>query len=248
MAEPLDPSAAERVIRRANELADGDEHRDGIEPAALIEAALDVGIPEKAIRQSLALERIGPAPQPQRLDRLVGPAIVAEQRVLGAGPDEVLDLLDRWLVKRHHLRRVRRRTNDVEWARRDDPLAGARRAVSGVSGNARLGTAPRVRATAHSIDETDTVLRVSVDRSGTRRTALVSGGLFGATGIACATVGIVATAPIVFAAIPTLAASGYVMASAHKQAGRFDDELGRVLDAVAEQQPPSRVRRSRRRC
>jgi hypothetical protein len=60
--------------------------------------------------------------------------------------------------------------------------------------------------------------------------------------------GLIATAPIAFAAVPAGLAGGLVVSSGRSQARRFDSELLRVLDAVEEERiPPSMLSGIRRR-
>lgn len=229
------------MIRRASELAEREVGPDGgIEPEALVEAAADVGIPEVAVRRSIAIERLGPDPETGRLDALAGPAIVAEVRFVSASPDEVLDLLDRWLVKNHHLRRIKRTSGRIDWARRDDVVASASRAVRGLTGEGRLGTAPTVIARAEPVDGTDTVVRVEIDRSPQRRNSLMAGGACSAFSVGCGVLGVVVAAPLAILAIPGVVGAGVALSNGRSQAGRYDRELDRVLDAVVEQRPPSR--------
>lgn len=242
MTESLDPDAADRVLRRASELAEsGDDGVDGIEPAALIAAAADVGIPEQAVRRSLAIEQLGPAAGERPLDDLVGSAAISEQRILAASPERVLDALDHWLVSGHHLRRERRRAGEGEWRRRSDVVGSVRRASRGLTGEGRLGDVRAVRAVAQPVDPGETVLRVTIDRSGYRRTTIVAGGTLGIGGAAVGVTGLILTAPVAFAAIPAVLAGGVVVSSSRHQADRFERELHRLLDAVEEQRPPPGV-------
>ncbi len=239
VTEPLDSAAADRVLRRANDLAGGgDDAVDGFEPEALIAAAAEVGIPERAVRQSLAIEYLGPAPTERRLDGLVGPATIVEQRIVAGSPASVLDLLDRWLVDGHHLRRERRRPGEIEWSRRDDVVGGVRRSVRALSGEGRLGDVRRVRATAQPVEPDQTVVRVSVDRSVRRRTSVIAGSTLGGGGAVVGVAGLVLAPPIALAAVPVVAAGGVVAAASRSQAGRFERELLRLLDAVDEGREP----------
>lgn len=248
MAESLDPVAAERVIRRANELAGTDgELVDGFEPEVIVAAAAEVGIPETAVRHSLAIERLGPPAPDGRLDRLVGPATIVDERVVPASADRVLSLLDRWLVDGHHLRRERRRPGAMEWSRRDDVVGSVRRSVSGLVGEGRLGDVRTVTAAAHPVEPGRTVVRVSIDRASRRRGTLVAGSTLGVGGAAVGVTGLVLTAPLALAALPVVAAGGLVVTAGRSQARRFERELLRLLDAIEEGAEPEGVLRGIRR-
>lgn len=247
MAEPLDPDAADRVLRRAGDLADDDAGHTadaemiaagGIEPEAIISAAIEVGIPERAVRQSLAIEQLGPLPQARRLDSVAGSAAVWVQRVVELPPDEVLDLLDRWLVGGHHLRRERQRPDQMEWSRRDDVFGGLRRSVRGLSGEGRLGRVGRVHAAVRPVDPGQTVVRVTADRHTHRRAAVAGGSTLAVGAATVGVVGIVMTAPIAFAAIPVGVAGGFVFSSSRSEADRFERELERLLDDIERSRAP----------
>ena len=65
----LDRDAVRRVLHRAT-LDDVDPAGvadvDRIDAEALVAAAVEVGIPEAAVRRSIAVERLGPTPRPSR--------------------------------------------------------------------------------------------------------------------------------------------------------------------------------------
>ncbi|MGI9646829.1 MAG: hypothetical protein ACR2O6_16100 [Ilumatobacteraceae bacterium] len=251
MAEPLDPDAADRVLRRASDLAGPDTQEnfdDGIEPEVLIAAAADVGIPELAVKRSLAIEQLGPEPEPRPLDDLVGPATIAEQRLVRSPPEHLLDRLDRWLVSGHHLRRERRRPGEGLWQRRSDVVGSARWTARNLTGEGRLGDVRAVHAEVQPVDGGEAVLRVTIDRSGHRRTTLVAGGTLGVGGAAVGVTGLILTAPIAFAAIPAVLAGGVVVNKSRNQADRFERELSRLLDAIeADEPPPGMLNGIRRR-
>lgn len=240
MGESLDRDAVDRVLRRASELAGSDdEPSDGIEPAALIAAAADVGIPERSVRRSLAIERAGPKSAARRLDSLVGPAFVHGERIVAARPDRVLDVLDRWLVNAHHLRRERMRPDVMVWTRRSDVVGSAKRAARGLTGEGRLGDAGVVRAALVPVDGDETLVAITIDRMAHRRTAVAAGGTLGAAGMTAGAVGLAMAAPFALAAVPAAGASWFVARSSRGQAHRFGRELERLLDAVEELRPPT---------
>lgn len=239
MTETLDADAAQRVLRRANELAGrGDQLVDGYQPEAIISAALEVGIPERVARESLAIERLGPAPDSHRGDGAFGSATVWEQRVVALPSDVVLGLLDEWLVNGHHLRRLSRSAEELECSHRDDLVAGVRRRLSGLVGEGRLARARSVRASVRPIDEQHTVVRVVVDRGFHRRAALLGGWTLGVGGVSLVVVGALVAAPLLLIAVPVAVVGGGLIWSSRRQSERFARELMRLFDAVAQSRPP----------
>ncbi len=242
MSECFDVDAAQRVLRRANELADrGDPRLEGYQPEAIIAAALEVGIPERATRHSMAIERLGPVPQPKRVDALFGAATLWEERVIELPADQVLELLDQWLVIAHHLRRQGSDSDEVVWVHRDDLVAGARRRLSGLVGEGRLARARSVRAAVHPVDGTTTVVRVVVDRKVHRRAALIGGWMCGAGGVSLIVVGAVVALPLLLVAVPLAAIGGAFVWVSRRQSDRFRRELSRVLGMVADRRSPRRI-------
>jgi hypothetical protein len=235
----LDAEAAQRVVQRANELAVGVEHRsDGYQPEAIISAALEVGIPERAARQSLAIERLGRPPEVHIGDGLFGPARLWDQRVIELPADHVLELLDQWLVIGHHLRRHGVNDDEVVWSHRDDFVAGVRRRLSGLVGEGRLARARSVRARIRPVDESSTVVRVVVDRHLHRRAALIGGWTLGAGGVSLVVAGALVAAPLLLLAVPVAAVGGALVWASRRQSNRFRRELDRVLGAIAESRAP----------
>ena len=101
MGDKLDRETMERVLRRAQELADADpidaEPPGVVDEQVLIEAAAEAGIDPAAVRRSLALERLPDTTEPAVADRIVGPKTIVASTVVEAPSDEVLALLDAWL-------------------------------------------------------------------------------------------------------------------------------------------------------
>jgi hypothetical protein len=241
--QPLDPSAAERVLRRASELAHREAARPGMDPEALVAAAAEVGIPVAAVQRALAIERLGPLPASARADAIAGPRWVVADREVPLGVDAAMRSLDGWFVAGNHLRRDRATANTGEWSRRTDPAAALLRAVRGLSGEARLGTASRVTATSAEVDASHTMVRVGVDRSAARAGFLGAGASAAAVGVGAGTVAGLLMAPVAFAVAPIGLAAGVALAlQGRRQARRIGREVARVLDAVADGRPPDRVR------
>ena len=86
---------------------------DGIDADTLVAAAAEVGIPEQAVRRSLALERLGPPPADG--GRVLGAAVVVVEDELHGDAGDVLARLDAWFVSGHHLRRDRLRDGRGTW-------------------------------------------------------------------------------------------------------------------------------------
>ncbi|MGH9119428.1 MAG: hypothetical protein ACRD0A_16610 [Acidimicrobiales bacterium] len=123
------------ILRRAAEIENERDTADGLAPgqidlAAVEQAAGEVGISVEAVRQAYAELQVGglPAEPDGSSSRpaVIGPAKVAEQRVVRLPPDEVRERIGRMLHKQtFELRRSS--ANASLWRRRDDFGASVRR-------------------------------------------------------------------------------------------------------------------------
>lgn len=242
----LDQAAVERVLRRASELSAAHVDPDAISAATtdelLVSAAAEVGIAPDAVRLSLAIERLAPAPPPTRYDWLVGPGWVVTERVVPADSDVTMARLDDRLRRKHGLRRIRTQPAHGEWSRRRGAFAHVYRAVKQMSGEQGVSDADRIVADTRSADADRTVLRVALDRR-SQRTGRFTGGAaitsLGAVALAAATT---AVGPLVLIASPVVLVAGTAtMRRGVRQAAHAEVELERMLDDV-ERGTPSRSR------
>lgn len=257
-SERFDGDDVGRILRRAQDLehraADSDDAA-GISPDAVIEAAAEVGIDRDAVRDSLAIERLETyTPEPKRLDRLGGPAVVTVERVMPMGVGESLEVIETWLTTRHRLRCIPQADGSLRFHRRTDTAASIGRRVSGLRGEGRLGTLKviTVRAVPQVVGTTPesprSLVAVQADRDAPRRSRLSGGAAIGLAGIGGAVVlaaESVTLGPI--AAIPTIGVGYLVARSGRAQSDRVELELERLLSDVERGLPPTwRARRSRR--
>jgi hypothetical protein len=245
-APPLDREAVERVLRRASELADAEPAEmpavGGIDAAALVAAAAEVGIPADAVRRAIARERLGPPAAAHLGDRLVGAAtVVVDGEVPGRAAD-VLARLDAWLVAGHHLRRDRLRDGRGEWSKRTGLVGATMRSVRGVFGEGKLGDLHRIVAVARDTGTGTCVVRIEADRHHDRAVRATTGALVGAAGTAGVVVAAVVTGPLLLVVVPVTAVAGVGLAATGRgRASRVGRELDRVLDAVDQQIKPARL-------
>lgn len=233
----LDRAAVERILRRANEIADADPDRgdmtsEQIDARTLVEAAEEAGIPASAVQRSLAIEQLGATPGRARLDTLVGPATISVEREVDSTPAEALELLDTWLRARHFLRQERLLLDEMVWTKRKGLAASALRSTRKVTGEGRLGDVASLRAQVAGVGDSRSLIRVSIDRKRTRRTRLTTGSALGVGGAAAAAT--VALFPVSAVIGVPVAVAGYGTArSAKREAAALEREVVRLLDAVA---------------
>jgi hypothetical protein len=243
----LDPVTVARIVRRASELA-GPEvapfEEDGcIDQSALLAAAAEVGLPAVAVQRSIAWERLGDPPRPRLADRILGESTVVVDDELTGAPEEVLAAVDAWLVHGHHLRRDRLRGGRGEWSKRDGLVGLTVRRLRTATGEGRLGEHRSVIAEAHAVGNESSLVRVSVDRSAHRRRAASSGAIVGLGGTGAVIVVAAATAPLLVVAAPVAILGGLGVARRGRAgAARTANEVERMLEAVADQSRPTRLR------
>ena len=242
----LDRETVARVLRRASELTD-DESEPPLElgtvsERALVEAAVEVGIPAAAIRRALAEERLDPLPRRRVGDRLVGPAVVTVDAELDGSPSAVLSRLDAWLVDGHHLRRDRLRNGRGLWTKRPGIVGRTIRTVRYATGEGRLGRVRSVRASTGDTGNGTTVVRVEVDQDRGRRTAASGGAVAGVVTVGGIIVAVVA-APVALVAVPIGLAAGVAVTGGGRSHTRaVAQEIDRVLDSVDQGIVPTRLR------
>ncbi len=247
----MDRDEVERVLERASGLATpgpGEPDNESFDEDAVVKAALEAGIPTHATKEALAIEKLGEPPAPKALDRLAGRRWVVIDRRLPIRADDCLEILDRWLVVGHHLRRQDGEPEAARWSRRRDPLTSLQLRARRISGDGGLGTAAEVEARVAEYEgkhgEPMTLVRVMIDRSGSRSTRLVSGGALvggGATATALTATGVilVPSAAIAFGAA-TL--GGLVVARTGRRNDRqLEIELRVLLDRIGRGDSPGSV-------
>jgi hypothetical protein len=242
-----DDEVLDRIIRRAQQLDAGREPQGAIDDDALIAAAEEVGISAEAMRESMAIERIGPGPRRRRADKLVGPRRVVVERTVTRPADEVLDRLDEWLTSGHHLRRVERQGDGGVWRKRSDAAASAQRAVKSLAGAASLGAVQIIEARIAPAGDAATLVRIEADRSGARSMTLGAAGGIGGASVAGGAAAATMVPPLAVVALPGLVVAGFVGRRGRRTADRLDVELTRlVAQLAAGERPPMISRRSRR--
>lgn len=213
---------------------------EGIDADAVVAAATEAGIPEDAVRRSLAMERLG-SPPPGHAGVLGAAVVVVTEEVAG-DVDEVLGRVDAWLVSGHHMRRDRLHGGAGTWTRRRGVVGSTFRSLRRVTGEGYLGDLERIDVVAVECGAGTCVVRVAADRRHERRVR-------GATGAAVATVttmgvvvGAVAVGPLLLLAAPvTVAAGTGIAARGRHRARRVAGEIDRVLDSVDHGTRPTRL-------
>jgi hypothetical protein len=243
----LDRAAAERVLRRASELAGADPgdpfELGAIDERTLVAAAVEAGIPASAVRRAIAIERLGPVPSTHVGDHLVGPTVVIDEQELPGRAADVLARIDTWLVAGHHMRRDRLRDGRGEWSKRTGLVGKTIRTMRHVTGEGHLGDLERIAATARDTGTGTCVLRVEADRRRDRAMRVASGIVVGGAATAGVVGVAVATIPLVLVAAPVAVAAGCgVAATGRRRARRVVLELDRVIDAVDQHVEPARLR------
>ncbi|MFW2335162.1 hypothetical protein [Ilumatobacter sp.] len=245
MSERLDEEAVQRVVRRAVELDDtSDPVTGGVAPEALVEAAAELGIAPEAINESLAIERLGPEPDPARLDRLVGPRSVVVERTVSYPGVEAFERLDEWFTTGHHLRREYGDGSSGEWRKRGDLVGGVQRRARSIGGGAALGSVRLIVARVSQVDEEHAVVRLTADRTVARR---ATAGTAGLTSAGALTTAVIVAAPAAAVAIPGLAVAGAISVASKHGSIKVQRELVRLLDQIESGRRPGTLGRGLRR-
>ena len=237
----FDRDGAQRVLRRAIELADREALSsavDGISEQALVEAAEELGMDARSVRRAAAEERLGVLQGETRtIDRVAGPAVVSATRVVALPAADLFEIADQWL-RRHGV--VRRRRFDAaslvaEYTRRSDPVAGLQRTARTVRGHEHLGRVRRLRVVVQPVDPHRSVVALVADLELERTVAVAGGSTVAGAGSTVAVVEALSGAPWLWLGVPASLAAG-VGVLRWRARGVPDVELALqgVLDRVAE--------------
>jgi hypothetical protein len=242
---PIDASVVARILRRAGDI-EGTEgpHDDSgkIAEESLIAAAEEVGLSADAVRRSIAVERLGPLPAPRHGDRIVGPSQVHADGEVAVPAVAALARVDSWLVDGHHLRRDVLRSGHGEWSKRSGLVGATVRTIRNATGEGKLGDFERINATVCDTRSGSSVVRITIDRSTSRRFASGGGTAVAVGGMAGAVVFAVAVTPLAIVAAPAAMLAGVGVAlSGRKRARNTEREIRRVLDAVGAGADPTRL-------
>jgi len=175
------------VLRRAAEIDTADEPAggEGYDPAAIEEAAREVGLSPSAVRQAVAELRVGalapaPAARPGRrvARRPLGASsrLVTHQRLIASSPDAVNAAVDRFM--RTQMFELRRRGGDrAVYRQRSDLVAHVRRRLD-FAGAIKLDGIRSIDVVATPADDR-TLVRVEADLASSRANALAGGAAVG---------------------------------------------------------------------
>jgi hypothetical protein len=242
---PLDAQVVARILRRASDLERRGEQRDpadGIAEESLIAAAEEVGLSVDAVRRSIAVERLGPAPVPRLGDRIVGPSPVYVDGQIDAPAHDALARVDAWLVDGHHLRRDALRPGGGEWSKRSGLVGVTVRTIRNATGEGKLGDFERVSAVARDVGSGSSMVRVAVDRTASRRFAGGGGVIVAVGGLTGVVVASAAATPALLLTMPVAVVAGAGVAlTGRRRARATEREIERLLEAVRVGADPTRL-------
>lgn len=248
MGTPFDRDAADRVLRRAIELADRDHDLHGAEAVseqALVEAAEELGVEVGAVRRAAAEERLGVLDTSAHLvDRVAGPAVVSATRVVEAAAPVALEQVDLWLRRSGTLRRRRldAARHVAEYARRSDVVAGLQRTARSVSGREHLVRVRRLRAVVQPVDEGRSVVALVADLEVERTVAVVGGSSVAGVGSSVSVIEALGSTPWWWLGVPASVVAGLGLLRARARGvPDVETELQGVLDRVVAGDVPSGV-------
>lgn len=226
-----------RVLRRAAELDAATERSpvDGYEPAAVEEAAREVGLSPTAVRQAVAELRAGvlPAEGAPARRRAGTSRTVGEQRLVATPPEAALSRIDRFL--RTQMLELRRRAGDRSvYRQRTDLVASLRRTLD-FAGAIKLDGLRTVDVLVTPADDERTLVRIEAELATSRANAVAGGAAAGsAVAVATGLLGAVLAEPVlVVGALPAgaVVVGGGIRVAAGRWQRRRDD-VAEVLAAL----------------
>lgn len=215
MTEPLDPVAADEVLRRAAEISAEDHPvpaHGGYDRRSLTEAASEVGIERRAVELALAEHDAGVLQHSDARGGLLGASRVLETRVVSRTAAESSGHVTHWL-RSQLLHRDERRGAAEVWRPRDDLGAKLRRKVDArTSRKVRLGDVDAVEVSVVDCGEGRSLVRLEVVFDDMRRglrtgVVIVPASVTPILGIAA---GVLTDPWVAFASLPVAGALGAV--------------------------------------
>ncbi len=211
----IDRAALDRIIQRAAELQTGEhELGDAMTEDQVLALGRDVGIPARYLQQALIEERVRGAPADARwLDRRIGAATVAADRVVMGTAERHESLLLEWMERSEHLVVQRHQSGRVSWEQLSGFQAALRMSAAAFSGGARamLGKATTVAATITPLEAGYAHVQLSADLRMTRNAFLGGAAAFVSVGAAAtAVMAVLGAFPLVLLLpLPAAMAAGY---------------------------------------
>lgn len=211
----IDRAALDRIIQRAAELQTGERDLgDEMTEDQVLALGRDVGIPARYLQQALIEERVRTAPAESRwLDRSIGSAAVAADRVVMGSADQHEHQLLSWMERTEYLVVQRHQGGRISWEQMGGIQAALRMSASAITGGARsmLGKAGQVTATITPLEAGYCHVQLSADLRSTR-SAYVGGAaaLVTVGAAATAVLGVLGAFPLVLLLpLPVSMAAGY---------------------------------------
>jgi hypothetical protein len=194
--EPLSEDQVAMVLRRAAELERREPGREGLTPAAEVEAiAAEVGLSRDAVGRALAEVRAGvlaEPPRPGTLDRLIGPGELVIERVVGGEAGFVGARLERFFASQ--LFQLRRRMGArFYWEHARGVLPGLRRTLD-LSSRYAFPREAELESMVLELpgDDARVLVRIALHLKAARRDRMSSAGVGTLVGAGVAALGIAA--------------------------------------------------------
>ena len=248
----LDRESAERVLRRAVELADAPgEDDDSFDLDVLVEAAGDLGVPGTAVHRAVAEEQAGLlAGDSPRADRLVGPAAISAARVVELEARQAMDLTDEWLRRQWAFKRVRSGDTVADYRRRTDMAASMQRTARSMTGKDNADKIRKLCVVVSQLgpggsdgEPASSIVAVVVDLEASRSFAEMGAGAVTGGGSLMSVISALSMNVWgLWLGIPASAAMGVgVLATRKAWTGGIDVALEGLLDRVEVGEPPPTV-------
>ncbi|HET8656251.1 MAG TPA: hypothetical protein VFL93_12095 [Longimicrobiaceae bacterium] len=211
----------EMVIRRAAELQAraADAGEEGMPEAEVIRIGRELGLSGQALNQALAEVKGAEATPHGFLDRWLGTPGVRTSRTVPIGADDLLRLLEEYLVQREYMTIVRRFPDRALYKRDDSVPATIGRATSQIFERTHPLKLGNIEVAVQPLEEGYSYITVSSELKD-YRLGFAAGGILGGGGagaVTAATLGI-AVAPIAaVVGVPVLAAIAYGMHAGYAQ-------------------------------
>lgn len=172
----------EEVIRRAAELSLSEAAPDDqLSEAEVLRIGRELGLPVQHVRQALA-ERPEMTVQPRWYDRYFDSPLLTLSRSVPGDAAVTLRRLEDYLVTREYLQIARRRPHSIGLVPADDAISSVARAFTRSADRHFVARARRVGVAAEPLADDSAHVRIELDLSEARSSAVATGTILGVLG------------------------------------------------------------------
>lgn len=239
--ERFTPDQAAAALRRALDVSQ-ERHELGVDDMSLeelVKLGREIGISADDVRVGAALERLGEAPdRGSWLERVAGPPVASESRVVSGSAQEVRDLIEEWVRVAYCMQLRDRRGDTARWEPAGGLAGAIRRGARSLVGEPVDDDLTGMTTRVAELDGNRTAVALEVEPGPRGRT--VAAGIGAGVLVALLGLGLAGlTSPLALLAIPVGAGvAAATMIARRRRVAAAERAIARVMSGVAHGERP----------